>query len=810
MGTRSKSKAAAGLLSALLLLALAVGLLAGLRPLYARAQEQGVLFYYYDPFVENIQTANHTLYWRAREQWEGKEFEPSELLLSDANAAVYAARDAGEDFVPGYTGAAGDESGGTNASYGGLDVYAPDAISALDAFNASVKAHADELAGSWGNLFYAVTDDATGKTYTNTEAGLGGFLSDDPAKNGFDAAQWRYVLALRFDAQGNMSYAASYLGEEGQQDFSASIWNTDMQAYGTDAIRRHLDLDVLSYYDLSAPKSVTFVYGVPRVFAASDDISWYIATSQERSFISHAFDPLFAAALALAALLALWFGRRRGSGLGGGWLCRVPLELVLLALGCAVLMNGVPSSAVTSNFDGSIAAMLRDEFSVDLPSAANTMANLLCAGLLFLFLEVTFMSVLALRQGLARDGWLGYLKKRSLAARAVRALLRGAGRVWRAVSGTLGRMWRALTAIDLRDPAEKTLLRLLAVNFAIVTFICCFWLLGIAGTVIYTVVLFFLLRRRANRIQQDYAALLAAARRMAGGDLATPVEGDMGLFDPLKDELNQVRAGFEKAVAAEVRSQNMKTELITNVSHDLKTPLTAIITYVDLLKDPALSAEDRAKYIETLDKKSQRLKRLIEDLFEVSKAATRNVAMHYAEVDLAALLKQVQYELADKTEASGIDFRWQLPEERMPLVLDGQKTCRIFENLVVNITKYGMPGTRAYITLMPQEHGAQVVFKNISATELDFSAEEITDRFVRGDRSRNTEGSGLGLAIAKSFAELQGGTFSITVDGDLFKATVTLPDTNQPEQPETLPLPAAPDADAQSAPQTGGALPAGI
>ena len=179
MGTRSKSKAAAGLLSALLLLALAVGLLAGLRPLYARAQEQGVLFYYYDPFVENIQTANHTLYWRAREQWEGKEFEPSELLLSDANAAVYAAREAGEDFVLGYTGAAGDESGGTNASYGGLDVYAPDAISALDAFNASVKAHADELAGSWGNLFYAVTDDATGKTYTNTEAGLGGFLSDD-------------------------------------------------------------------------------------------------------------------------------------------------------------------------------------------------------------------------------------------------------------------------------------------------------------------------------------------------------------------------------------------------------------------------------------------------------------------------------------------------------------------------------------------------------------------------------------------------------------------------------------------------------
>ena len=360
MGTRSKSKAAAGLLSALLLLALAVGLLAGLRPLYARAQEQGVLFYYYDPFVENIQTANHTLYWRAREQGEGKEFEPSELLLSDANAAVYAARDAGEDFVPGYTGAAGDESGGTNASYGGLDVYAPDAISALDAFNASVKAHADELAGSWGNLFYAVTDDATGKTYTNTEAGLGGFLSDDPAKNGFDAAQWRYVLALRFDAQGNMSYAASYLGEEGQQDFSASIWNTDMQAYGTDAIRRHLDLDVLSYYDLSAPKSVTFVYGVPRVFAASDDISWYIATSQERSFISHAFDPLFAAALALAALLALWFGRRRGSGLGGGHDEREQtLNQLLVEMDGFAANEGVVVLAATNRVDILDPALLR-------------------------------------------------------------------------------------------------------------------------------------------------------------------------------------------------------------------------------------------------------------------------------------------------------------------------------------------------------------------------------------------------------------------------------------------------------------------
>lgn len=144
----------------------------------------------------------------------------------------------------------------------------------------------------------------------------------------------------------------------------------------------------------------------------------------------------------------------------------------------------------------------------------------------------------------------------------------------------------------------------------------------------------------------------------------------------------------------------------------------------------------------------------------------------------------MQYELADTLQASGIDFRWQLPEGRVPLVLDGQKTCRIFENLLINITKYGMPGTRAYITLTPLADGAQIVFKNVSAAELDFDAQHITERFVRGDKSRNTEGSGLGLAIVKSFAELQGGSFEVAVDGDLFKAIVTLKSGNLPEAPK--------------------------
>ncbi|HIV86741.1 MAG TPA: sensor histidine kinase, partial [Candidatus Pygmaiobacter gallistercoris] len=259
------------------------------------------------------------------------------------------------------------------------------------------------------------------------------------------------------------------------------------------------------------------------------------------------------------------------------------------------------------------------------------------------------------------------------------------------------------------------------------------------------------------------------------GELETRVEEDLGIFNPLKEELAQVQSGFKEAVETELKSRSLKTELITNVSHDLKTPLTAIITYVDLLKDDTLSPEVRSAYVETLERKTRRLKQLIEDLFEISKAASGNVNLSYERVDLVQLLQQVGCELGDKIEASGIEFRWRLPDHPVYLQLDGQRSCRIFENLIVNITKYGLPRTRAYLAVDEQPDRVVVTLKNVSAQELDFDPQQITERFVRGDRARNTEGSGLGLAIAKSFTELQGGTFEILLDGDLFTARLSWP-----------------------------------
>ena len=298
-------------------------------------------------------------------------------------------------------------------------------------------------------------------------------------------------------------------------------------------------------------------------------------------------------------------------------------------------------------------------------------------------------------------------------------------------------------------------------------------IVGILGVLLYSVVLYIFLKKRGFTMQKQYQSVLKAAGQMAEGDLQITLEEDLGMFSSLGRELEDVQIGFAKAVAEEAKSQNMKSELITNVSHDLKTPLTAIITYVDLLKKEDLSEEERTSYIETLDKKSQRLKVLIEDLFEVSKANSGNVTMNFMDVDIVKLIKEVRLEMSDKIEESDLDFRFNLPEEKVMLSLDGQRTYRIFENIFSNALKYAMPFSRVYIDLKDEENQVTVTVKNMSAQELKMDVDYLTERFVRGDSARNSEGSGLGLAIAKSFTELQHGQFEIQVDGDLFKVCMT-------------------------------------
>ena len=326
--------------------------------------------------------------------------------------------------------------------------------------------------------------------------------------------------------------------------------------------------------------------------------------------------------------------------------------------------------------------------------------------------------------------------------------------------------------IDFSDKTRKTIIKVIVANFIILSVLTCLWVLGVLGLIIYSFALYFVIDNYYTKILTDYNKLLKATNRIAEGDLDTVITDDIGVFEPMKGELTKIRNGFKKAVDEEVKSQRMKTELITNVSHDLKTPLTAITTYVELLKKDDITEEERKSYVETLERKSLRLKVLIEDLFEVSKASSDNITLNLMNVDLVKLMKQVAVEHAEKYEAAGINLCWKVPDEKVELMLDSQKTYRIFENLFVNIQKYAMNGSRVYIDVEEKDNQVAVVMKNMSAAPLNVAPEELAERFVRGDASRNTEGSGLGLAIAKSFTEAQKGSFEIVVDGDLFKTTI--------------------------------------
>lgn len=265
------------------------------------------------------------------------------------------------------------------------------------------------------------------------------------------------------------------------------------------------------------------------------------------------------------------------------------------------------------------------------------------------------------------------------------------------------------------------------------------------------------------------------AERIKAGDLGyTLPEQGLVEFRQLSATINQIADGLKNAVGSQVKAERLKAELITNVSHDLKTPLTSIITYVDLLKNEGLKSENAEKYLEVIDTKSQRLKSLTEDLFEAAKATSGNITVNLDNLNVSSLISQGLGELSDKIEASGLIFKTSLPADNVSVNADGKLLWRVIENLLSNVFKYAQPNSRVYIDVTKDNSKVSIIIKNISAYELNINADELMERFKRGDASRHSEGSGLGLSIAKSLTEIQGGSFSISVDGDLFKAVVEL------------------------------------
>lgn len=328
-----------------------------------------------------------------------------------------------------------------------------------------------------------------------------------------------------------------------------------------------------------------------------------------------------------------------------------------------------------------------------------------------------------------------------------------------------------LSNYDLDQKIKSLILKGVLLNTVLMFLCALFW--GWLLVLIYGVVFYIFLLHQAQRIVKEYDKLLVRLDRIAQGDFKVDDQYQTSILPSLQEKLDTVQEDFEEAIKERVRSQNLRTELITNVSHDLKTPLTGIKSYLELLNDSQLSAEDKEEYLIRLNQYTDRLSKLIEDLFEVSKANSGNIQLETQNVDIVSLVEQVLVENETMLEKKGLSPVIRKPEEPILCLLDGDKTVRIFENLLSNVAKYALENTRVFVTMEKNQDTVDIMIQNISKTPLDFDPHDITERFVRADQSRHEEGSGLGLAIVKSFCEIQNGSFTVQLDGDVFKAIVS-------------------------------------
>ena len=546
--------------------------------------------------------------------------------------------------------------------------------------------------------------------------------------------EYQYFIRLDYDAAGRLSIPYFY-GESGKSS----------QQFAYESLKETSNPYFMSS-ELAPIKNMTFIYGIPKGSTAGFDYgSGYYATST----ISIFYESIVVLLLTGVTILIPLAGLNQFK-LIKGWF-KWPLEIVSIIstglIGVYLLMIELIHSVISNP---PFLLELSEKFSVNLTFIQNL-------SLWFMLLLVTFMTLLYFKQLIVQGG---------------RRTMRQNCWCYR-LGRFIYRQGKRLTEVDLKEENTKKLALFIFIQ-AILVSLCCFgWFFGVFGVIIYSVGLYIFLRKHLLTLQQNYATLSQVTEALADGNLEVEMNQDLGIFNAFKQEIVAIQGGFKKAVDAEVRSQKMRSDLIANVSHDLKTPLTSIITYTDLLKDETLSKEKREQYLQTLEKKAQRLKVLIEDLFEMSKASSGNITMNLQEVEVTSLMKQTLLELEDKIQDANLMIRRQFPAHKVILKLDSERTFRVFDNLILNMTKYAMPGTRAYIEILDQSEVVQIVFKNMSADELCVSAQELTERFVRGDQSRHTEGSGLGLAISKSFVELQGGSLDIQIDGDLFKVIIT-------------------------------------
>ena len=511
-------------------------------------------------------------------------------------------------------------------------------------------------------------------------------------------------------------------------------------------------------------RSTTYPLGtVIRVCVTSEQAAQYqeIWSAQKNTFAHTIYIVLTLTAAALALFVYLLFvtGRRpEDEEVHFATIDRLPVEVNVVlfwsVLGTAAGLNIALMSELLSG-SGDLSFLL-------LPS--------------ILFFVAAFAFALELTLSLVRLLKAGSLARRSWCIRAFRWCFNKIGVLCTGTWHGLGRLRLAFTKALLGNYKTRNVVLLFTAYSVVLAFLAAAFA-GVGGS-FFAFVLgvgwflaagYFLIRRI-----DGFDRIVAALQKMRGGDLSFRLT-DMpeGVFAAMAEDLGSLGDGMQAALQNEVRAERMKSELITNVSHDLKTPLTSILSYSDLLSQLELTPEEANDYAKIIHQKSLRLKNLTSDLFDISKVQSGVEQMVCERLDAVTLVRQALAE--QEAQNSGLVLKVTLPERELPIWADGRKMSRVLENLIGNCVKYAMKGTRVFVSLDERDGKAVFEVKNTANYEMDFAADEITERFVRGDAARSTEGSGLGLAIAKSYTEACGGMFEVEVDGDQFKVRISFP-----------------------------------
>lgn len=632
----------------------------------------------------------------------------------------------------------------------GVDsTYTEDKMVARDSFDEDIDQNNEYINSNLRNLEYCVLDKENKLVKQNMNLALNSLDGDksnslkEKLKN-----KYSFYMILDFDDKGNMKIEDIYGVNKNKIEHQLSIGSEN----------NLFDYDVDSNYNLKPIKNMKYVYAIPKNLKYIDDISNSEQRAKDYSYTkaSYLFINIAITFVILVAIIIPYKELKEIKILKK--IFNIPIEILLIVIYLTYIYIYCESNQLiikTVNND-SIIKFTQLQVSQDFSNIVNYLLNVAYWSVLF---SIVFISIVLLKH-ILKSNTKKYLKENSL--------------IYKISNSIINKLKDAYN-IEIGRENNKKLITILLINLIVVGLICATWFFGLVLLLpIYTICLYMIIKKKYSIINKDYKKLLNITKDIANGNLNTNLEEDLGTFNLLKNEIGNIQIGFKKAVDEEVKSQKMKTELISNVSHDLKTPLTSIITYVDLLKDENLSDEKRKLYIDTLDRKSERLRVLIDDLFEVSKANSGNVSLNIVDVDIVSLMKQTLLEVEDKMKSSNLTLRNNFPDEKVILKLDSQRMFRVFENLLINITKYAMPNSRVYIDIIDKTNKVEISFKNMTAEEITFNVNELVERFVRGDKARNTEGSGLGLAIAKSFVELQGGSIDVSIDGDLFKVVIVL------------------------------------